>query len=413
MIDLKILDLYHQTLKGSIDRELFATAAPAVEKCLMNFVDQEDPAEDLLYMIFQDSEDFGVEDFFGCSVDIGQERQEHQKLLLFMLATAMSAPTQNLTRIFDAYMLFINDHTFQMKDTFQVYADNQLGDIRSLIRLAEPSKIKHMLRLTDVSAITALVDAVANDDLKAYNRLWNVVDHADDWHNKFGTLALFPIDSDSKIHKALIHSDQDRKDLFLAKVFALRKEVENDFTNACCYLRNKDASAPTLFPNHRNCWTAISPTHEPLFYTQKAFAEGIAQDMHRCVRGFFTPKKKLEIRAHEGWDHIDAITQAYLDAGVSAQYLLTHGLCGESEGAPLVSMQQAMGRLGMLDKESLRFYGTTFKALFKDFDTKTLLGYCATDESRQALYAVTQDKDILNLVGDRVRDAMFGSDLGL
>lgn len=416
MIDQQILDLYHQTCasqKGPIDRDIFAAAAQKIEICLMSFIDEEDPLEDLLHEVFQDSEDKGLENFFGYPVRIGYERDELKKLVAFMLATTMSVPNQNLPKIFSAYMLFINDMKYQLKDTFRVYGRNKLGNMRSLIRLANTDHLKQMLQICCVSTAGALIDAIANDDMEAYKRAWGAYTHTDEWKEKFGTLASFPVEPDTAVHKALIVTDEDKKDLFLARIFALRHDVENFFCNGINNYRNPDPSTSTLFPNYENSWPICAPDHEQLFYAQQGFALGIQQDTLRCIQGFFAPKKVLEIRAHDGWDHIDRITQAFLDAGVSAQHILTYGLCREKQGAPLVSMQHAIGRLGMLNKEDLRFYRVAFQALFRDFDTKTLLSYCATDESRQALYAVTLDKDILSLAGDRVRDGAFASDLGL
>ncbi|AXH59579.1 hypothetical protein [Pseudomonas amygdali] len=416
MIDQQILDLYRQTYasyKGPIDRDLFAAAAQKIEVCLMSFIGQYDPVVDLLNEVSQDSKAQGVEIFFGYPVKSIDERNEQKKLVAFMLATTMSAPTQNLPRIFSAYMLFINDMKYQLKGTFEAYGKNKIGDMRSLIRLANPDHLKRMMQISCVSNAGALIDAIANDDMEAYNRAWAVYTHADEWKEKFGMLALFPIEPDTAVHKALIVTDQDKKDLFLARIFALRHDVENTFCNGINYSRNPDPSRSTLFPNYENAWPICAPNHEQPFYMQPGFALGVQQDTTRCIQGFFAPKRVLEIRAHDGWDHIDRITQAFLDAGVSAQHLLTYGLCRENQGAPLVSMQHAIGRLGMCNKEDLRFYRAAFQALFRDFDTKTLLGYCATDESRRALYEVTRDKDVLRLAGDRARDGALASDLGL
>lgn len=416
MIDQQILDLYRQTYashKGPIDRDLFAAAAQKIEICLMSFIDEDDPVVDLLYAVFQDSEDQGLETFFGYPVSSGDERDEHKKLVTFMLATAMSAPTQNLPRIFSAYMLFINDMKYQLKDTFAAYGTNKLGDMRSLIRLANPDHLKRLLQLCCVSTASALIDAISNDDMESYSRVWAVYTHTDEWQEKFGMLALFPVQPDTTVHKALIVTEQDQKDLFLARILALRLNVENAFWNGISHLRNPDPNTNTLFPNYQDAWPLCAPDHEELFYTQPGFAQGIQQDTLRCIQGFFTPKKVLNIRAHDGWDHIDRITQAFLDAGVSAQHLLTYGLCRENMGAPLVSLQYAIGRMGMLNKEDLRFYRVAFQALLSDFDTKTLLGHCATDESKRALYEVTRDKDVLRLAGDRARDGALASDLGL
>lgn len=416
MIDQQILDLYHQTCasqKGPIDRDLFAAAAQKIEICLMSFVDEDDSVVDLLHEVFRNSEDQGLEKFFGYPVRNGYERDEHKNLVAFMLATAMSAPTQNLPRIFSAYMPFINDMKYKLKDTFRVYGRNKLGDMRSLIRLSNPDHLKRMLQICCVSNTGALMDAIANDDMMAYSRAWDVYTHTDEWKEKFGMLSLFPVEPYTAVHKALIVTDQDKKDLFLARVFGLRHDVEDFFRNGINYSRNPDPSISTLFPNYENAWPICTPDHEQPFYAQKGFALGVQQDTLRCIQAFFAPKKVLDIRAHDGWDHIDRITQAFLDAGVSAQHILTYGLCREKQGAPLVSMQHAIGRLGMLNKEDLRFYRVAFQALLRDFDTKTLLSYCATDESRQALYAVTLDKDILIRAGDRVRDGAFASDLGL
>lgn len=416
MIDQQILDLYRQTYashKGPIDRDLFAAAAQKIEICLMSFIGEKDPVVDLLHEVFQDSEDQGLETFFGYPVSSGDERDEHKKLVAFMLATAMSAPTPNLPRIFSAYMLFINDMKYQLKGTFEVYGKNKIGDMRSLIRLANQDHLKRMLLICCVSTAGALIDSIANDDMAAYNRAWDAYTHTDEWKEKFGMLALFPVEPDSSVHKALIVTDQDKKDLFLARIFALRHDVENFFCNGINYSRNPDPSRSTLFPNYENSWPICAPDHEQPFYTQPGFAQGIQKDTLRCIQGFFAPKKVLDIRAHDGWDHIDRITQAFLDAGVSAQHLLTYGLCRENMGAPLVSLQHAIGRMGMLNKEDLRFYRVAFLALFRDFDTKTLLGHCATDESKRALYEVTRDKDVLRLAGDRAREGALASDLGL
>lgn len=413
MMPPEITELYQQTHDGTIDRSAFSIAAHENEAYLMAFLGHTEPDEAILHQIFRDSLAVGAKKFYGYDVVAGGQRELTKKFLVFMLATALAAPTKNLNRIFNAYMLFINDHQFQFRDTFEKYSDHQLGDVRALVKLADPNHLKRILRLVNVSFSGALVDVISNDDLDAYSKLWSVYDCADEVEEKFGKLALFPIDPERDIHQALIVTEQDQKNLFLCKIFNLRNQVEKGFLNASRFLRNPDPSTPTLFPGGAPIVLPNNPENQPLFYREPSFSLGVQQDTFRCVQGFFTPSDSLDVRDNHGWEHIDGITQAFLDAGVSAQYILTYGLCREFQGDPLISLQKAMGHLSMLNKPNLRFYSAAYRAFFKDFDTKTLLNNCATDASREALYAITRDKDVLRLAGPRARDGAFASDLGL
>ena len=396
-----VTDLFHAHEEDDLDPALFPAAALQSEKILAGFADSEDAPQ-----------------AFINSMDIGFALQAQavrffERMLGFMLAMTYAAPSKKTAIIIEAYEEFIDQDKWKIQSILKIFSLKKLGNMRELVKCLGKDQVLEATTFCDVSFTAMIYDCIAHDDLEAFTILSQVTEIQDPWQQKYGDLANFPLAPESRIHQHLIKDDNDLRNLFLARILNVRKDVEQQSFMRVAHQRFAAGSPPTLLASGQGYESRIKADLGPQLYQADAFVPTLQTDLLRCTQAFFAVKDDLNIEAPDGWDHIDAISQAFMTAGATPEFLITHGVMGEAEDAPPTSLEIALHKLGSMSPENLRFYSTVYRAYLKDFDHQALADACNTDEALQALYSLTRDKSFLKRVSDKARDSSFATDLGL
>ncbi|AXH59577.1 hypothetical protein [Pseudomonas amygdali] len=340
----------------------------------------------------------------------GEAERQCKRTLIFMLASTFTAPTENTKEIIDVFDDFLDNNRFEIQACLKVFADHHLGDMRKLIKQLTPRQILGTVTFCGVSIAAMTYDCIAHDDLEAYLAVLRAHGRKDQWSSRYADLANFPLDPESRIHQACVVNPRD---LFVERIRNLRRDVEIPAEQRSFHRRFAPDSAPKLRPGGQGLPSKIEADLGPQLYLTDYFAESLQQDMFVCTELFFKLNEFLYIEATDGWNHIDAVTEAFLRAGVTPQYLMTHGVMGKYEETPPVTLEQALTHLGELSPENVRFYSAAYRAYLKDFDHTAVLDNCTTDGARMAMYTLTRDTAFLVRSSNRAKDDVFASDLGL
>lgn len=393
--------LFHAREKGAFEPDLFLEAAEQAEDFLLGIAPSDTNASEALYYLS------------GMHKSPGQTEQYFNKLLTFMVATTFAKPTEYTSTIIETYRGFMLAHRWEILDCLKGFAEYGIGSKLDLISNLEADDIRFVLSLFSYSINNTIQDCIARDDLRAFMAIIPIAPNAGEWMHKYGYLSEFPLAPESAIHQHLIETDQDLKNLFLNRITHLRQDVGRDAESRYTHDRFETAHGKPSPP----VWDAYHPTvNSDLganLYLTDGFAESLSKDSYRCAKEFFGPLLENKVAGVEGLNHIAAITQVFIDAGLSPTFLLTRGVGGRNESSPLFSLDQVLDMLGVLKDKNLDFLAPVCQAYFRDFDTKTLAAHCKTDEAYLALYRLTRDKTFLSKGGSRVRDVALASDLGL
>lgn len=386
---------------GSWTADGFRAVAHHFEAALIQAVDQSIAADDILEALMPE---------YG-KTEEGQIWA--QKLLKFMLATACAAPTPNHARIFEAFDLYVESSLWEIRDYVGYLGDRGVTNIRSLIKHSRQGRIMQTLELSQSYCNTVMIEAIAWDDLDLFNRVSGHPGFEDAKTAGLTNLVTFPLDPSSVIHQSLLTDNSDLDKLIELHCTQLFNQVQNGFTHGVVWHRNSPDAGITLFPNGRAEWGEAKPDDRKTCSFPQEWKSRLKSNPFLAVEAFFQPISDFEVKISDGWEWVDRVTQAFLDAGVSASQIISYGACkAKSKQAP-VSLGRALDELGVMTPAQIRFHTHAYRAYFRDFKLDRLVGHCVTDASLVALYKVTQNRDVLKYANDRVRDLALGSDLGL
>ncbi|AXH59578.1 hypothetical protein [Pseudomonas amygdali] len=401
-MDIKsITHLFHAREKGAFEPDLFPEASEQAEDFLIDMAHSDTHGSEALRCLL------------GTRKSPGQSEQYFTKLLTFMVATTFANPTDNTHILIELYRGFMLTHRWNILDCLKGFAEHGIGSKLNLIKSLEGDDLRFALSLFSYPITGTIHECIAHDDLKAFESVITIAPNASEWMQKYGYLSEFPLDPESRIHKHLIETDQDLKNLFLSRITHLRQDVGQEAESRLAHERFEKTHGESI---HATWGAYYSPVRADLgarLYLADGFAESLRKDAFRCTKEFFGPTLGLRVAGVDGLNHIIAITQAFIESGLSPGFILTYGMGGAAEGSPLYSIGQVLDKLGQLKDANLDFYTPVCQAYFKDFDKKTLSEHCRNDDACLALYRMTRDKTFLSKAGSRVRDEALASDLGL
>lgn len=332
----------------------------------------------------------------------------------FMIACSCSMPTESTSIIIACYCEFIIlGYTNHIKHHVRKLSDLGLFDLQALIKHLNASQIKQGLEIADITAHHAIKEAVAFDDLPMFQKILDHFRDSTDWLQLQRCMSHFPLDPNSDIQRKFAATTKDMRVISLNKITHMREQLTDGIPLGSYYIRNTEGQAPTMFPRNKNRWMKACQAMTEPFYICEQFFDLLGHDALSAVYTFFDIYPKTQTLGEESLRWVDIITLKFIEAGVSPHFIISHAVCGVGEDEPLATLKICLMHLAIMNRNHQRFYRTAYQAYFMDFDIKTLVDNCGTDLECQAVYEVTQDRAVLRLVGDSVRDAVLGSDLGL
>lgn len=349
--------------------------------------------------------------------------------LSFAIGICLSAPSANSEKVLHSYQDYIQSNTRNLTNiitdlsvTLAFYGATP--EIRSTLQKTNPDAFDLALTLYSVKAHDVIREAIAWDDfelfIKASNALENSVQDSDeDAHiasvAAFNSLAMFEVDTQSRIHRHLVKSIDDEMDLFGEQMQNLRSELACSTTNSGLLARQRGARRSTLLPCGRSLLAKADSSVMPI-HRRPEFKLMLHRDLERTVREFFSPSFTGETDEKNG-PYADEITRAFLDAGVSPGYLIAKGPCHARHAAyPVTSdnmLLKALEKYVLMEPGKQRFFATAYRVYLEGFSADDIAQACKTPEHLAAAYRLTGEKQLLQAGTDHARSLVMSQDLGL
>ncbi|MBD8681913.1 hypothetical protein [Pseudomonas sp. CFBP 13719] len=401
MYKVAVLDAFHDDLENEIwDEDAFPMAAEAAERWLLGFSDSTNPEKSALAKLRK-----------------GESSRQDSRLI-FALAMALCAPSPNTGAIIWAYYGYINKNDTDLITKVSFVAHNAQPehevDVFTAFRsLPEGNLHELTARLYSVTLQNVMDYAILWDDPEVFRKCLHSESGLQTWPI-CSALARFPENTTSRIFQEFASTEQGTKDLFFHRLFALRRQLERVYTHGIERLWLDDHQLGVLMPSHRSAadnlplseLLAVAPPHKT-----PGFAQALQKDALRIIRETFAYKQDALKIDPSYWHHVDDLTQTFLDAGITAEQLVSQGACGQP--TETVSLRRALSTLGGMDTMNLRFYQVMFRAYLANHEPEHIMANAKTSKCLLAVYHITGDKAYLQAGNHNVREAALGSDLGL
>ncbi|AXH59570.1 hypothetical protein [Pseudomonas amygdali] len=399
---LEIESRYQQYLKWNLDIAGLEEVAQLTEQWLLEFEGERDPAMAAIQNL--------------CL----QSSVEYDKRMLFAICLALCFPSEHTGRVFSAYRRHIDQEMpniqFWMTTMNAVLNSNGQAidiDVVKGLRQASPETIEIASNAYGVDRADIILDAIAWDDLKLFELA--ITDREDSArHMGLSALAKFDPAPDSKIHQALIVSDEDEKDFFFYQAQEVRARLFEDYFGGSNYARPTGDRWATLLPNGV-VTLAVSASDDQSFYKRSDFKERLMKEPERIIKSFFLHLNTVSDNGMQA----ASITQAFLDAGIPASYLVEHGPCApklaqlEDYVEEDMSLKKALSRFESMSIDGQDFYTTLYTQYLKEFTTQQIIELCDTPESLASAYRLTGDRVFLQAGDESTRSIVMSQDLGL
>ena len=425
---LEIEAFYAQYMKGQMDIDGYQEVAALTEQWLLGFEEARDPAMSAIQNL--------------CL----QGANDYDKRMLMALSLVMCVPSGQTSRILLSYGRHIDREMGSVQPwvsamTMALQSHDVCVDVMKALAGLDKQTFEVACSAYDITSLDVAIDAVAWDDLELFHQaLDGDVETGRYW--AFTALAKFDPDVDSRIYRAVVQTDEDKKEFFFARTQHVRARLFDQFADPSTYARPSGPRYATLFPDGVSALQMGSCTNNQAFYQQPDFKEQLMKDAERVIKSFFQ-HLNVGVGDEQNDQHAITITQAFLDAGICAEYLIEHGPCaplmvkayfdpGISAGKPTeqgymassdvrapdneddpMSLQKALRRYSEMKPAGQVFFNHLYSAYLVNFTTEQIIDNCKTPESLAGAYRITRDKRILESGNDHTRTMVMGQDLGL
>jgi len=350
-----------------------------------------------------------------------QSRLGYDKRMLFAFSLALCFPSDNTGKLFSIYSTYINQELPNIQrwvtamdmmlesDEAVIYVDVVKG-----LREVAPTIIDIACGAYGINRTDLILDAIAWDDVDLLNlAIPDDEDKARHWC--LSALAKFDPDPESRIHKALIDTDQDERDFFFYRTQEVRALLFDEYSGGACYARSTGDRRPTLFPDGIVDLELGSCTSQKAFYRQQDFREQLMKEPDRIIKSFF---QHLNNTGSYNDRHAAEITQAFLAAGIAPAHIVEHGPCApkmvqNGQVEEEMSLKKALSRFEEMEPTGQAFYVSLYVQYLKAYTTEQIIELCDTPERLALAYRLTGKKAFLEAGNETTRSIVMSQDLGL
>lgn len=339
----------------------------------------------------------------------------NEQRLRFAVAMALCTPNEKTGDLFVAYRDFIDQDSFELGDevrdisgrirshskvdVYKAFTALPGREYYSIARNAYMTELEHVRR-----------QAFLRDDVGVFK--WSLPE--ENKHSAvvgFSALLEFPLDPESKIYQSLITDENAEKALFRRQISQLRM-IAGDVDDKYGWLRPEQDDIPILEPWLDPTYTPATAESFKAIHRDPHFARNLHRDTYQVTDSFFD-KLDENLRIHTDPVIVKEVTRAFVDAGVSAEYIISYGMLGKLEGSEVATPAEALTAYGELGPFNRAFYGPAYLEYLKQFTPEQIIEACINDEALSAIYGLTRDKRYLEAGASYARDKCFESDLGL
>lgn len=395
----EIESFYRSFKDGYFIRDEFRDVAALCEEWLLSF-DGKEPVKQAMQVLNLQPSDYSNDDRINVA-----------------LSLALCIPSQATGTLFERYDFDIGQRSFEIgslvTEINKCLPDNGKVDVlRAFDALPgreyyQSARQAYMCDMTDVR-----MDAVAHDNLKVFKNTLDGDDAVFAAKTAMGALTSFLEKPESAIHQALVHDEQGEKDYFHHQVLKLRQFYLGDYVEQTGWLRAEPGETATLQPFHDSTlklatFDEITPAHK-----HPQLAQKLEVDKYRLASKFFYVTEFFleDVKNIEGFHEA---TRAFMEAGLTSRYILTHALAKRAEDEPQVSLKEALARLGTLNATNQAIYAPVFQDFLGQFTEQQILDACESDETLAGVFKLTRNKAFLLGSRGSAIDQCLSSDLGL
>ena len=335
--------------------------------------------------------------------------------LVFAIAASLCVSGAEAGQVIQAYEEFINKNSWLLSGwvtrlTESIHPHHPVDVLATFDALPNPDMYESARNAYGISMTDVRWDACSWDYLKVFE---GTLPRTGYEQALFRSLAFFPVDTASAIHQKFVQTQDDEKNLFHYRLQRIRTQLGTGYNNGYESTRQYGEKRATLSSEMLTSKERPSMADTIPMHKEPGFAQSLHNDLERNIEHFFENLGEKLYIAPGNWQYVDEITQAFLDAGVSAQMILCHGPWKTEDGAHYHPLDSALTHFSKLSQNNQRFYACLYKAYVAKFEPREIIQNCTSPEALAAVYRLTGDKVFLQAGNSQVRDIAMGVDLGL
>jgi hypothetical protein len=341
----------------------------------------------------------------------------------FAIAMALSIPSESTGKLFEAYRDTIEQRSYEIGDhVLNINAQAHLKiDVYKAFSHLPGREFVAMARhayMTELEHVR--LQAVARDDVRVF-KLTLPDDPEKAPVVAYIALMMFPIDPESAIYKTIVTDEVAGKILFKRQVSQLRyiASAMSDIgtlsrsNEVYGFLRPAIDEIPVLEPFQENKFPEANAGSFTFIHRDPDFARKLTKNAYQATSSFFDLIGNNQ-RGHCGAQFVQEVTEAFMEAGLSASYLMSTGVCGELDSERPISLKHALRRLADMGHNNWKFYSFLYQEFLKPYPIEQIIADAeGNGEVIQALHLITGDRAYLEAASEATVARILESDLGL
>lgn len=345
--------------------------------------------------------------------------------LYFALAMALSIPNEKTGLLFEGYYdtldqqsYEIGAHVQEINSRIQAHPKVDVYEAFTHLPGREFYRVARLAYMTEISHVR--LQAVARDDVNVFK--WTLPDEKTRASIvAYNAMLEFPVDPGSAIYQSMITDDAAETALFRRQVAKL-KHIATAMLDAHIppysnevygFLRPDPSEMPVLEPYEENTFPEATAETFSFAHKQPDFGQKVMRDAFQ-VTGCFFDLIDDNLRGYCDPGYVQEVTKAFMDAGLTASYLMTTGVCGDLEGDQPVSLKRALRRLGDMGPRNWTFYSYLYQEFLKPYSTEEIITNCEDNgKVIQAMYRITGDRAYIEAANGPALAQILETELGL
>ncbi|AXH59581.1 hypothetical protein [Pseudomonas amygdali] len=338
--------------------------------------------------------------------------------MLFAMSLALSIPSERTGEIFSKHFQYMQDFSrdiggriLEMGVRLNVSTDHSPIDVLKAFKCIEQDAVFVACRCYAVDPRELRQDAFIWDDLDVFLKTLPTASK-DARDITLSMIASVHEPEGTAIYQHFVNTQKDEANLFRAKIYNLRHRLLGDYTRDIGWIIERGEKFATLIPGKFAEFRAVPLEPALEVFNKPSFADKLHQDIEHLIKNFFHRTDEA-LRNTANANQADIASRAFMDAGVSPETIITLAVLNRSAEDPVVGLPLAMGEYAAMGHIDQDFYAEVYRRYLADFTPAQIIDKCFREETFQAAYKLTGNKEILAACNGRVRDTCFGNDLGL
>lgn len=351
------------------------------------------------------------------NTDPSQPRYSADRML-FAMSLALCIPSERTGEVFSKHLQYMQDFSrdiggrvLEVSAHLNVSPVHASIDVLKAFKCIEQGAVSEACRCYAVDLRELRQDALIWDDLDVFLKTLPPVSK-DARDITLSMIASVHKPEGTAIYRHFVTTRSDEDNLFRAKIYNLRFRLLGDYATEIGWIVEEGEKFATLIPGRFSEFRKMPLEPALEVFNQPFFADKLHQDTEHLIKNFFHRTDEA-LRNPLNATHAEVASRAFMDSGILPETIIKLAVFKRSAEDPVVGLPLAMGEYAAMGHIDQDFYAEVYRRYLADFTPAQIIDKCFREETFQAAYKLTGNKEILEACGGRVRDTCFGNDLGL